>query len=197
MAAADGRILVAGGSLPSGRASDALLAFDPSTGSVVALGRLPAPTTHASAAALGDLAYVIGGRGSTVDTPTRRIVAVDVSTGRVRAAGLLADAALRPRRGRRRSGGSSSPAAEGDRHRATRSASSSRDERGRRTAVDRPRNVYADDGARDARRRCADGAAAVYVPNSESGTVDVIDPRSFRIVDHFAVGALPQHVVPA
>jgi DNA-binding beta-propeller fold protein YncE len=37
----------------------------------------------------------------------------------------------------------------------------------------------------------------VYVPNSESASVDVIDPRTFRIVGHFAVGALPQHVTPA
>jgi YVTN family beta-propeller protein len=37
----------------------------------------------------------------------------------------------------------------------------------------------------------------VYVPNSQSDTVDVIDPRTYRIVEHFAVGALPQHVVPA
>jgi DNA-binding beta-propeller fold protein YncE len=27
--------------------------------------------------------------------------------------------------------------------------------------------------------------------------VDVIDPRTYKIVEHFAVGALPQHVVPA
>ena len=37
----------------------------------------------------------------------------------------------------------------------------------------------------------------VYVPNSQSDTVDVIDPHTYRIVEHFAVGALPQHVVPA
>jgi YVTN family beta-propeller protein len=37
----------------------------------------------------------------------------------------------------------------------------------------------------------------VYVPNSESNTVDVIDPATFQIVDHFAVGARPQHVVPS
>jgi len=37
----------------------------------------------------------------------------------------------------------------------------------------------------------------IYVPNSQSNTVDVIDPRTFKIVEHFAVGALPQHVVPA
>ncbi|GII56870.1 hypothetical protein Pth03_52590 [Planotetraspora thailandica] len=37
----------------------------------------------------------------------------------------------------------------------------------------------------------------VYVPNSESGTVDVIDPSTYRIVRHFRVGLLPQHVVPS
>ncbi len=37
----------------------------------------------------------------------------------------------------------------------------------------------------------------VYVPNSQSNTVDVIDQGSGRIVGHFAVGALPQHVTPA
>jgi YVTN family beta-propeller protein len=37
----------------------------------------------------------------------------------------------------------------------------------------------------------------VYVPNSLSNTVDVIDPVTARVVDHFAVDALPQHVVPA
>jgi YVTN family beta-propeller protein len=37
----------------------------------------------------------------------------------------------------------------------------------------------------------------VYVPNSESGTVDVIDPGSGRVVARYAVGALPHHVTPA
>ena len=35
------------------------------------------------------------------------------------------------------------------------------------------------------------------MPNSQSNTVDVIDPRTYRVVEHFAVGQLPQHVVPA
>ena len=37
----------------------------------------------------------------------------------------------------------------------------------------------------------------IYVPNSKSGTVDVIDPATRRIVDHFTSGRLPQHVVPS
>jgi YVTN family beta-propeller protein len=37
----------------------------------------------------------------------------------------------------------------------------------------------------------------VYVPNSGSDTVDVIDPLSMRVLRRFAVGAQPQHVTPA
>jgi YVTN family beta-propeller protein len=37
----------------------------------------------------------------------------------------------------------------------------------------------------------------IYVPNSASNTVDVIDPRTFKIVNHFDVGKQPQHVVPS
>jgi len=37
----------------------------------------------------------------------------------------------------------------------------------------------------------------VYVPNTMSNTVDVIDPDKMRVVGHFSVGQLPQHVTPA
>jgi YVTN family beta-propeller protein len=36
----------------------------------------------------------------------------------------------------------------------------------------------------------------IYVPNSDGGTVDVIDPATMAVVDHFKVGRNPQHVVP-
>jgi DNA-binding beta-propeller fold protein YncE len=39
--------------------------------------------------------------------------------------------------------------------------------------------------------------ALVYVPNSKSGTVDVISQRTAKVIDRFAVGALPQHVTPS
>jgi YVTN family beta-propeller protein len=39
--------------------------------------------------------------------------------------------------------------------------------------------------------------ARVYVPNSAGNSVDVIDPRTFKVVDHFDVGALPQHITPS
>lgn len=37
----------------------------------------------------------------------------------------------------------------------------------------------------------------VYVPNSGAGTVDVIDPTTFKVIDHYAVGAIPHHIAPA
>lgn len=37
----------------------------------------------------------------------------------------------------------------------------------------------------------------VYVPNSESNTVSVINPQTHRVIDQFPVGEYPQHVVPS
>ena len=39
--------------------------------------------------------------------------------------------------------------------------------------------------------------ALVYVPNSKSNTVDVISQRTFKVIEHFSVGALPQHITPS
>lgn len=39
--------------------------------------------------------------------------------------------------------------------------------------------------------------ARIYVPNSESNSVDVIDPRSYRIVRRIPVGANPNHITPS
>ena len=39
--------------------------------------------------------------------------------------------------------------------------------------------------------------ARVYVPNSQSDTVDVISQRTARVIGHFATGGLPQHVTPS
>jgi YVTN family beta-propeller protein len=39
--------------------------------------------------------------------------------------------------------------------------------------------------------------ARVYVPNSLSNTVSVINPRTYRVIDEFPVGELPQHVTPS
>ena len=39
--------------------------------------------------------------------------------------------------------------------------------------------------------------ARIYVPNTESNSVDVIDPATYKVIDHFRVGRLPQHVTPS
>jgi DNA-binding beta-propeller fold protein YncE len=58
-------------------------------------------------------------------------------------------------------------------------------------------NVYAADAASDLSPLVRHDPALVYVPNSESNTVDVISQRTLKVVGHFATGALPQHVTPA
>jgi DNA-binding beta-propeller fold protein YncE len=60
-----------------------------------------------------------------------------------------------------------------------------------------PGNVYAADGAGMLSPVVREDPARVYVPNSMSNTVDVISQRTFKVIKHFAVGALPQHVTPS
>jgi len=59
------------------------------------------------------------------------------------------------------------------------------------------RDVYAADRPGRFSPRVRGDKALVYVPNSESNTVDVISQKTFKVIDSFPVGALPQHVVPA
>jgi DNA-binding beta-propeller fold protein YncE len=58
-------------------------------------------------------------------------------------------------------------------------------------------NVYAYDKAGDLSPAVAHDPALVYVPNSMSGTVDVISQRTFKVIGEFPTGALPQHVTPS
>jgi DNA-binding beta-propeller fold protein YncE len=58
-------------------------------------------------------------------------------------------------------------------------------------------NVYAADAAGRLSPVVRFFRSLVYVPNSGANTVDEIDPVTYRVVRHFSVGALPQHVVPA
>jgi YVTN family beta-propeller protein len=58
-------------------------------------------------------------------------------------------------------------------------------------------DVYAHTRAGDLSARVAGIAPRVYVPNSMADTVDVIDPATYTIIDHFSVGKLPQHVTPS
>ncbi|HEX3391825.1 MAG TPA: YncE family protein, partial [Solirubrobacteraceae bacterium] len=58
-------------------------------------------------------------------------------------------------------------------------------------------NVYAADRAGALSPVVRRDPPLVYVPNSESNTVDVISQRTFKVINSFPVGTLPQHVVPA
>lgn len=60
-----------------------------------------------------------------------------------------------------------------------------------------PSDVYAADRPNALSPVVKNFPSRVYVPNSESNTVDVIDPATYKIVDHFKVGRLPQHVTPS
>ncbi|HWY18228.1 MAG TPA: hypothetical protein VNY27_05900 [Solirubrobacteraceae bacterium] len=60
-----------------------------------------------------------------------------------------------------------------------------------------PSNVYAADGPNMLSPTVRDDPSLIYVPNSQSNTVDVISQKTFRVIEQFPVGALPQHVVPS
>ena len=63
--------------------------------------------------------------------------------------------------------------------------------------VTNPNDIYSEDHADKLNHVVRGFPSLVYVPNSGSNTVDVIDPKTFKIVNHFAVGRQPQHVVPS
>lgn len=59
------------------------------------------------------------------------------------------------------------------------------------------RDIYSADAAGDLSPVVRKFPARVYVPNSGSNSVDVIDPRTYKIIGHFRVGRQPQHVTPS
>lgn len=58
-------------------------------------------------------------------------------------------------------------------------------------------NVYAATAPGHMSPQVAGIPQRVYVPNTKAGTVDVIDPETFRRVGHFSVGADPNHITPS
>ena len=197
VAAARGSIVIAGGSLANGSASRAVYRFDPGRGVVKRIASLPTATTHAAAASLGGTVFVIGGRGAALGSVSSAIVAIDPRTGRAAAAGRLKAAR-------------SDLAAVSVGHRILIAGGGTRG--GVTDAISelvagRPRtltragaaavNVYAADRANALTGAARRARALVYVPNSQSGTLDVIDQHSFKVIAHYRVGTLPQHVTPS
>jgi YVTN family beta-propeller protein len=58
-------------------------------------------------------------------------------------------------------------------------------------------NIYAEDGANNLSPEAAKAIPMVYVPNSRSGSVTVIDPKTYQVLRTFPTGKVPQHVVPS
>src|SRR4029077_20186467 len=61
----------------------------------------------------------------------------------------------------------------------------------------RPLNVYANDMSGVVPCPLCQLPPRVYVPNSNDGTVDVIDPLTFKVIDHYQVGYIPHHITPS
>jgi YVTN family beta-propeller protein len=60
-----------------------------------------------------------------------------------------------------------------------------------------PANLYSETAAGKLRPDVAKALPRVYVPNRRSNDVSVIDPETMKVVDRFAVGVNPQHIVPS
>jgi YVTN family beta-propeller protein len=58
-------------------------------------------------------------------------------------------------------------------------------------------NVYAAAGPNMLSEKVRDDKSLVYVPNTESNDVYVIDPATYKVVDRFPGGPEPQHIVPS
>ena len=60
-----------------------------------------------------------------------------------------------------------------------------------------PSDIYSEDRPGKLSPAVASFPPLIYVPNSGSNSVDVINPLTFKIIKHFSVGRQPQHVTPS
>src|SRR5881396_603489 len=60
-----------------------------------------------------------------------------------------------------------------------------------------PNDIYAADRPGNLTPTVRNFPNRVYVPNTESNTVTVIDPASYKVIETLRVGRLPQHVTPS
>ncbi|MFD5516036.1 YncE family protein [Streptomyces sp. NPDC127066] len=60
-----------------------------------------------------------------------------------------------------------------------------------------PADVYAADRPNRLSPVVKDFPSRVYVPNTNSNTVTVIDPKTYKVIETIPVGVQPQHVVPS
>ncbi|MGW7522968.1 YVTN family beta-propeller repeat protein [Streptomyces sp. NPDC054783] len=63
--------------------------------------------------------------------------------------------------------------------------------------VQNPKDLYSADRPNRLSPVVRDFPSRVYVPNTNSDTVTVIDPATYKVIDTIPVGRQPQHVVPS
>ncbi|AKJ10677.1 surface antigen [Streptomyces incarnatus] len=63
--------------------------------------------------------------------------------------------------------------------------------------VENAKDLYSADRPNQLSPVVRDFPSRVYVPNTNSNTVTVIDPKTYKVIDTFPVGRQPQHVVPS
>ncbi len=188
VASAGHDLYVLGGSTPHAPATTEVLRVDVSTGTTERVASLPRPLTHLAAINIGGRIVAVGGHGTSTSDVSDAIFALDPRTEAVTLAGHLAlgrsDLALT-------SDGTRVLAIGG------RTASGRTGFVGVLAPAATDTNVYAHTGSTGLSPVVNGMRSLVYVPNSGSNTVDVIDPAPFQVIDPFAVGGLPQHVTPS
>jgi Galactose oxidase, central domain len=80
-------VYIIGGVTSNGTDTTAVQRYDPKTGTTTVIAQLPAPTSHASAVALGTSVYVLG--GFVNNTVSNQVLRVDLGSGAVSQAGTL------------------------------------------------------------------------------------------------------------
>lgn len=88
VAVAGKKIVIAGGTEPDSVSSQ-ILSFDPATGVVSPLGRLPGPVTHASAVFVDGRVVIVGGRAQADGGEMTSVLAINPATGAVATAAQL------------------------------------------------------------------------------------------------------------
>ncbi len=63
--------------------------------------------------------------------------------------------------------------------------------------VDDPNDIYSADRPNELSPAVQGFPSLVYVPNSKSNSVSIVDPKTFKVIRSFPVGKEPQHVVPS
>ncbi|MGB2876008.1 MAG: beta-propeller fold lactonase family protein [Gaiellaceae bacterium] len=189
-----GALVIAGGVGPAGTVSS-VYRFDPRNRRVMLLAHLPSPLAHAAAFTIGQTVYVAGGRDAT-GSALATLFAIDPASHRARELPrlpvALADAAaISDGRNAWLVGGKSDHTLSTVLRAGPTSGNANQPLGATRS------NVYAATASMNFSSAVVGIQQRVYVPNSRSGTVDVIDPTTFKIIRHFRVGVYAQHITPA